>query len=123
MKESLRIAMPVPGRLPRILPANGPPLVIDGKVIPPGVRPFCFLSHGFNVLKCSQSIVGCSAYSVHYDESVWGTDARQFKPERWLMGNAKQLDNYLVSFSKGSRQCIGMKYVCPSLPEPRTNGF
>lgn len=72
---------------------------------------FVFLPLQFNILKSNQSIVGCSAYSVHYDESVWGTDARQFKPERWLMGNAKQLDNYLVSFSKGSRQCIGMKYV------------
>ncbi|KAL1632890.1 hypothetical protein SLS58_011283 [Diplodia intermedia] len=90
MKESLRVAMAVPGRLPRLVPADGPPLVIDGKVIPPG------------------AIIGCSAYSVHYDESVWGPDARQFRPERWLTDDAKRLANYLVSFSKGSRQCIGI---------------
>ncbi|KKY27769.1 putative cytochrome p450 [Diplodia seriata] len=90
MKESLRVAMAVPGRLPRLVPADGPPLVIDGKVIPPG------------------AIIGCSAYSVHFDESVWGPDARQFRPERWLTDDAKRLANYLVTFSKGSRQCIGI---------------
>ncbi|OJD31473.1 cytochrome p450 [Diplodia corticola] len=90
MKESLRVSMPVSGRLPRVVPADGPPMVIDGQVIPPG------------------AIIGCSAYSVHYDESVWGPDAREFRPERWLTDDAKHLANYLVTFSKGSRQCIGI---------------
>ncbi|EOD46532.1 putative cytochrome p450 protein [Neofusicoccum parvum UCRNP2] len=90
VKESLRLAMPAPGRLPRVLPASGPPLVIDGQVIPPG------------------SVIGYSAYSVHYDESVWGTDARQFMPERWMGDDAKHLENYLVTFSKGNRACIGI---------------
>ncbi|KAL1625468.1 hypothetical protein SLS56_007362 [Neofusicoccum ribis] len=90
VKESLRLAMPAPGRLPRVLPASGPPLVIDGQVIPPG------------------SVIGYSAYSVHYDESVWGTNARQFMPERWMGDDAKHLENYLVTFSKGNRACIGI---------------
>jgi cytochrome P450 len=39
VKESLRIGMAVPGRLPRIVPQNlSQPLIVDGKVIPPGVR-------------------------------------------------------------------------------------
>lgn len=38
VKESLRIAMPVPGRLPRVVPHNsGEPFVVEGQVIPPGV--------------------------------------------------------------------------------------
>lgn len=37
VKESLRIAMPVPGMLPRIVPATSTPFVVDGKVVPPGV--------------------------------------------------------------------------------------
>lgn len=44
VKESLRIGMAVPGRLPRIVPHNlAQPFIVDGKVIPPGVRnPFFF---------------------------------------------------------------------------------
>lgn len=37
VKESLRIAMPVPGMLPRIVPATSTPFVVDGQVVPPGV--------------------------------------------------------------------------------------
>lgn len=40
IKETLRCAMPVPGRLPRVVPMpqpGTPPFIVDGKVIPPGV--------------------------------------------------------------------------------------
>ena len=38
VKESLRIGMAVPGRLPRVVPHDLPqPFVVDNKVIPPGV--------------------------------------------------------------------------------------
>jgi len=36
-------------------------------------------------------------------------EPRAFKPERWLQSNANQLRKYLVAFSKGSRQCLGMQ--------------
>lgn len=37
VKESLRVAMPVPSRLPRVVPGGSPdPLIVDGKVVPPG---------------------------------------------------------------------------------------
>ncbi|UPK91592.1 hypothetical protein LCI18_002527 [Fusarium solani-melongenae] len=93
MKESLRIASPVPGRLPRIVPKGKAPLVVDGKVIPCG------------------TIVGMSAYSMHRDEDIWGQDAYEFKPERWLDGADKSLDQFLCPFSKGQRSCIGQKFV------------
>lgn len=37
----------------------------------------------------------------------------EFRPERWLEAKEKDshLERYLVSFSRGSRQCIGIKYV------------
>jgi hypothetical protein len=89
VKESLRIAMPVPGRLPRVVPAMATPLVVDGKVLPPG------------------SIVGMSAYTMHSREDIWGSNARQFEPERWLGEAAKGLDEHMVTFSKGARNCIG----------------
>lgn len=91
VKEALRLAMPVPGRLPRVVPENGQPLIIDGKLIPPG------------------TIIGASAYSVHMDESIWGPNAESFIPERWLGGDkTKEPDKCLLTFSKGARACIGI---------------
>ncbi|KAB8071259.1 cytochrome P450 [Aspergillus leporis] len=90
VKESLRIGMPVPGRLPRVVPDNlAQPFTVDGKVIPPG------------------TVVSMSAYTMHYNEELWGPDARSFNPDRWLQPESKNLDQYLCTFSKGARMCIG----------------
>jgi len=91
VKEGLRVAVAVPGRLPRVVPGGVAfePLVVDGKVVPPG------------------SIVGMSAYTMHTSESLWGENAQDFEPERWLGGDAKGLDENLVTFSKGARNCAG----------------
>ncbi|KAL1615381.1 hypothetical protein SLS54_009035 [Diplodia seriata] len=55
--------------------------------------------------------VGMSAYIVHHDERVF-KDSRAYRPERWLDAegkrNNKKLEGCLLSFSKGSRQCVGM---------------
>ncbi|KAF2851805.1 cytochrome P450 [Plenodomus tracheiphilus IPT5] len=90
VKESLRYALAVPGRLPRIVPPGIEPLMSDGKLIPVGTT------------------IGMSAYSMHFNEDLWGPDARRFVPERWLTGEAKHLDKYMVTFSKGARQCLGI---------------
>ncbi|KAL4888830.1 cytochrome P450 [Aspergillus ambiguus] len=90
VKESLRIAIPVPGRLPRVVPHDLPqPFVVDGQVIPPS------------------TIVSMSAYTMHTSEEIWGPDARVFNPDRWLHPEAKPLEQYLCTFSKGARMCIG----------------
>lgn len=55
--------------------------------------------------------VGMSAYHVHHDESVFPA-SREYRPERWLEGEDgrnRGLEGALLSFSKGSRQCVGMK--------------
>ncbi|GAM42250.1 hypothetical protein TCE0_044r16037 [Talaromyces pinophilus] len=93
VKESLRLAMPVPGRLPRIVPgakSKVDSLIVDGRVIPEG------------------TVIGISAWSVHYSEDIWGPDAREFRPERWLVEDSKRLERYLVTFSKGARICLGI---------------
>ena len=93
VKESLRIAMPVPGRLPRVVPpittTTTPPLIVDEKVVPPG---------------CT---VGMSAYTMHTSSELWGPNALHFEPERWLGEGARGLDENLVAFSKGARNCVG----------------
>ncbi|CAG8071881.1 unnamed protein product [Penicillium nalgiovense] len=88
VKESLRLACPVPGRLPRIGPV-GKPLIVDDKHIPPG------------------TIVGMSAYNLHFAESLWGHDVHDFIPERWLNREDEKLDQWLAPFSKGARSCVG----------------
>lgn len=48
---------------------------------------------------------------MHHNESVF-PDSYTFKPERWVdPTERKRLEKYLVAFTKGSRQCIGMQYV------------
>ncbi|EAW16451.1 cytochrome P450 [Aspergillus fischeri NRRL 181] len=93
-KESLRFGLAVPGRLPRVVPDGlEQPFVVDGKVVPPG------------------TIVSISAYTMHYSEELWGADARTFNPDRWLDSRSKNLEQYLCTFSKGARMCLGHKYV------------
>ncbi|KAL5358774.1 cytochrome P450 [Aspergillus floccosus] len=90
VKESLRMAAAIPGRLPRVVPGNlAQPFMVDGKVIPEG------------------TIVSISAYTMNFSEELWGPDARTFNPERWLQAESKDLNQYLCTFSKGRRMCMG----------------
>ncbi|RGP81138.1 cytochrome p450 [Fusarium longipes] len=88
--EALRVGMAAPGLLPRIVPKRPQPFIVDGKVVPPG------------------TIVGMSAYTMNTDPQIWGPDGASFNPDRWLGPNAKELETYMCTFSKGARQCIGI---------------
>lgn len=59
-----------------------------------------------------QTLVSQTNYFVLVDPSKF-PDPQTFDPERWTRAAAKgeRLDRYLVNFSKGSRICLGMKYV------------
>ncbi|TWU70992.1 hypothetical protein ED733_000768 [Metarhizium rileyi] len=55
--------------------------------------------------------ISTSAHVVHSDESIF-PNASQFDPERWLDRDGqrnKELERHLLSFSKGSRHCLGMQ--------------
>ncbi|PMD41986.1 cytochrome P450 [Hyaloscypha variabilis F] len=55
--------------------------------------------------------VGMTSVHIHHNETIF-PESNKFKPERWLQKQPKGaplLDRYLVSFSKGSRQCVGMQ--------------
>lgn len=47
---------------------------------------------------------------VHRNPTIFPRP-REFIPERWLGEGKGYLDQYLVSFSKGPRTCLGIKYV------------
>ena len=59
--------------------------------------------------------VSMTSVLIHQDESIF-SGAGSFIPERWIEN--PRLDRYLVSFSKGSRQCLGINlayaemYLC-----------
>lgn len=74
----------------------------------------------------------CGAWSMthallHHDEGVFA-DSWAFAPERWLGPGAAALDAYLVSFSGGSRVCLGMNlawaemYLCLAAVFQRFDG-
>ncbi|PVH77446.1 cytochrome P450 [Cadophora sp. DSE1049] len=73
-------------------------------------------SHPFETMKFHDwevpagTPVGMTSYLMHHNEVIF-PDSFAFKPERWLearSGDAPALERYLVAFSKGSRQCVGM---------------
>lgn len=48
---------------------------------------------------------------LHHNESIF-PQSHSFLPERWLaQSQGRRLEKYMVSFGKGSRQCLGMEYV------------
>ncbi len=49
---------------------------------------------------------------VHYDPSIFPSP-KSFRPERWIEN--PRLDKYLIAFSKGSRQCIGINLAYAEL--------
>ncbi|TEY77397.1 hypothetical protein BOTCAL_0055g00050 [Botryotinia calthae] len=72
--------------------------------------------------------LSCATPIIHYNESLFPS-SHSFIPERWLSdpitglppkvtipsGEEKPLAKYLVSFSKGSRQCLGMNLAYAEL--------
>ncbi|KAL4998500.1 cytochrome P450 [Aspergillus recurvatus] len=61
--------------------------------------------------------VGMTATLIHTNPELF-PDPHDFKPERWLDGAGKRhhaLDAYLLSFSRGSRQCIGINLAYAEL--------
>ena len=93
IQESLRLSYGVTARLPRIAP-NTLHFVDKGSgkdwAIPP------------------HTPVSMSSVFVHHDESIF-PDSHAFIPERWIQPEDPRLDRYLVAFTKGSRQCLGIE--------------
>lgn len=55
--------------------------------------------------------VGASAVLMHHNQDVF-PDSESFIPERWVDEKGqrrRELERGMMSFSKGSRQCLGMK--------------
>ncbi|KAK6497728.1 hypothetical protein TWF481_012131 [Arthrobotrys musiformis] len=87
LKETLRLATPIPGRIVREAPAEG--AVFQEKSIP------------------GCTVVSMSAYLMHTNPDIY-PDPYKFDPDRWMNSDpASDQEKYFVPFSKGSRGCIG----------------
>jgi cytochrome P450 len=85
VKEGLRLAMPSPARLPRIVSSAG--LTVQGHYLPRGTN------------------VGIGAFQLHTNPDVF-PDPEKFLPERW--GNTTpEMRRDWVPFGFGVRSCIG----------------
>lgn len=92
IKESLRLSSGVVSGLLRVVPSTG--ATIGGVAVPPG------------------TIVSCGSTFVHYNAAIF-PEPDKFVPERWL--ESAELDNWLVSFSRGPRMCLGINLAWAEL--------
>jgi cytochrome P450 len=79
VKEALRVFSPVPMGLSRVAPRGG--LDVGGRIIPAG------------------TIVSINPWVIHHSKELWGKDADQFNPDRWLVSDPTHLDKYFILVS------------------------
>jgi cytochrome P450 len=83
-----------------------PPLPLDFKVCARDIR----LPGTTDITLPKSTIVSYTPYHFHRLSSVWGVDAMNFKPERWLDldGKIKVESQFkFLSFNAGPRLCLG----------------
>src|ERR1700731_3591835 len=62
------------------------------------------------------SIVGANAWVIHRNRDVFGADATDFNPDRWLDADAAAyMDKYMFAFGGGSRTCIGRNFAMAAM--------
>ncbi|KAF9438655.1 hypothetical protein BGZ76_006216 [Entomortierella beljakovae] len=66
------------------------------------------LPGGYKVYKNER--IGWSSYAMGRDTSIWGPDAVEYKPERWLTGE-KPPPSKFVAFHLGPRTCLGQQFA------------
>ncbi|KZV71438.1 cytochrome P450 [Peniophora sp. CONT] len=109
-RETLRLFAPVPfvqrlASKDHVLPLREPITDVNGKVMSE-----VFVPKG--------TVVLCALSQVNRSKAVWGEDALEWKPERWLNplpqtttdSRVPGVYSNLLTFSGGSRACIGFKF-------------
>ncbi|KAI1879725.1 hypothetical protein JX265_002679 [Neoarthrinium moseri] len=86
-KEALRIFHPVSMGTPRVVPKGG--ITIADRSFPAGTT------------------LSLNTFSMNLSKDVWGPDAREYKPERWMVEDTSALDKNFLPFSGGIGACVG----------------
>ncbi|KAK1749506.1 cytochrome P450 [Echria macrotheca] len=89
LKEAMRVRPAVGLNITRLVPPEGAEL--DGEKFPGGVA------------------IAANGWVLHRDRDVFGKDADDFRPERWLEDEerARRMERYMFQFGGGSHLCIG----------------
>jgi hypothetical protein len=64
------------------------------------------------------TLITISGASINRSLAIWGPDAKEFKPDRWLnkdgiSGKAKEVQGHrhLLTFVDGPRTCLGKEFA------------
>ncbi|KAJ5622904.1 hypothetical protein N7490_011509 [Penicillium lividum] len=90
LQETMRLQPALSHNMPRVVPDGG--ATVDGTFLPGGTR------------------VAVSAWVMHRDKTVFGSDSNSFNPERWLdvdVDRVKRMERCMFQFGGGSHICIG----------------
>ena len=91
--ENLRHDAPAQTILPRLVSAGG--IEYQGSFIPPGTE------------------MAASPYLIHRTTEIFGADADDFRPERWLEdpAQAARMEKYGMWWGYGDRRCVGENFA------------
>jgi cytochrome P450 len=92
-------------RLYPIVPSNSRTAIVD-TFLPRGAGP----DHTAPILVPKGTIVAYHSYSLQRRPDIYGADADQFRPERWLEPGFRPGWAY-IPFSGGPRVCIGQNFA------------
>ncbi|KAI0796080.1 cytochrome P450 [Abortiporus biennis] len=100
INETLRVYSTISLGLPRVVPEEG--ITILGRTLEPG------------------TVVSVPTYTIHRDKSVWGEDADEFIPERWIETEEDGTEKLIahkafIPFSFGPRACLGRNLATMNL--------
>jgi cytochrome P450 len=97
VKEAGRVFPSIMYQIPRIVPAEG--ITIAGYVLPPGTN------------------AGISARSMNRDKKIFGDDANEFRPDRWLEdeSRARYMDSLLATVLQPPQSPLSSKLTVCSL--------